>query len=162
MGFLCTRPAGARCARAWGRMPRRPTSIIPTGIAPWNREPGCARDRLHARHAEMRHDVRATHALRLGLRRVKGLSLPEAEKILGAPRHPLHLGARPRAAHEPAAVRPAAAGRCRCLHLPRTGPARARYGPCGRLRRVADKGRPACSPRRRCRRRTTPAGPCRP
>src|SRR6185437_23060 len=30
-------------------------------------------ERLHLRHADMRHDVRATHALRLGLREVSGL-----------------------------------------------------------------------------------------
>jgi error-prone DNA polymerase len=49
---------------------------------------GCARDRLHARHAQMRNDIRATHALRLGLRQVDGFSFPEAEKIMAARTHP--------------------------------------------------------------------------
>jgi error-prone DNA polymerase len=38
-------------------------------------EPGSvACERLHLRHADMKHDVRATHALRLGLREVSGLA----------------------------------------------------------------------------------------
>jgi error-prone DNA polymerase len=47
-----------------------------------------ARERLHTRHDEMRNDVCATHALRLGLRQVDGFSQKEAEKIMGARTHP--------------------------------------------------------------------------
>jgi error-prone DNA polymerase len=35
---------------------------------------GAACERLHLRHADMKHDIRATHALRLGLREVSGLA----------------------------------------------------------------------------------------
>lgn len=45
-------------------------------------EPGPeAAKRLHPRHAEMKHDVRATHALRLGFRQAKGLSKAEMEAL---------------------------------------------------------------------------------
>jgi len=37
--------------------------------------------RLHPRHAEMRHDIRTTHALRLGLRQVSGFSQDDARQI---------------------------------------------------------------------------------
>ena len=47
-----------------------------------------ARERLHRRHDEMRDDVRATHALRLGLRQVEGFSEDEAKKIMTARAHP--------------------------------------------------------------------------
>jgi error-prone DNA polymerase len=48
-------------------------------------EPGTAdappRARLHPRHAEMRADIGATHALRLGLRQISGFSEEDARKI---------------------------------------------------------------------------------
>ncbi|MCR6646588.1 MAG: error-prone DNA polymerase [Terricaulis sp.] len=45
-------------------------------------EPGPeAAKRLHPRHAEMKHDVRATHALRLGFRQAKGLRKAEMEAL---------------------------------------------------------------------------------
>jgi error-prone DNA polymerase len=47
-----------------------------------------ARGRLHSRHGEMDRDVRATHALRLGLRQVDGFSDKEAEKIMAARTRP--------------------------------------------------------------------------
>jgi len=43
-----------------------------------------AADRLHERHAEMLSDIRTTHALRLGLREVKGLSEEDAKQIMDA------------------------------------------------------------------------------
>ncbi len=42
-----------------------------------------AAGRLHALHREMRDDVRATHAMRLGLREIKGFSEDEAKLIVG-------------------------------------------------------------------------------
>ncbi len=49
-------------------------------------EPGPrAAGRLHALHHEMREDVRASHAIRLGLREIKGLSEDDA-KLIGAQR----------------------------------------------------------------------------
>jgi error-prone DNA polymerase len=49
-------------------------------------EPGpCAAERLHSIHAEMITDVRATHAVRLGLKEVKGLP-EEAAKLVAARR----------------------------------------------------------------------------
>jgi error-prone DNA polymerase len=45
-------------------------------------EPGPrARERLHARHAEMRDDIRSTHAMRLGFRQISGLSEDDGRKI---------------------------------------------------------------------------------
>ncbi len=45
-------------------------------------EPGPrAAERLHAAHGEMKEDVRTTHAVRLGLREVKGLSMDDATLI---------------------------------------------------------------------------------
>ena len=46
-------------------------------------EPGPrAAERLHELHREMRDDVRATHAIRLGLREIKGLSEDDAKLIV--------------------------------------------------------------------------------
>ena len=46
-------------------------------------EPGPrAAERLHALHAEMREDVRATHAIRLGLREIKGFAEEDARLIV--------------------------------------------------------------------------------
>ena len=45
-------------------------------------------DRLHARHDAMRDDVRANHALRLGLRQVEGFSQKEADVLMKARTHP--------------------------------------------------------------------------
>ena len=46
-------------------------------------EPGPrAADRLHDLHREMRDDVRATHAMRLGLREIKGFSEDEARLVV--------------------------------------------------------------------------------
>lgn len=42
---------------------------------------------LHARHAEMHQDVRATHALRLGLRQIDGLPEREAAKLTATRTH---------------------------------------------------------------------------
>jgi error-prone DNA polymerase len=45
-------------------------------------EPGsAARDRVHALHRDMADDIRATHAVRLGLREIKGLSQDDARVI---------------------------------------------------------------------------------
>jgi error-prone DNA polymerase len=38
-------------------------------------------ERLHARHAEMRDDIRSTHAMRLGFRQISGLSEDDGRKI---------------------------------------------------------------------------------
>jgi error-prone DNA polymerase len=40
-----------------------------------------ARARLHSRHADMTHDIRSTHAIRLGLREVSGLAEEHGRKI---------------------------------------------------------------------------------
>jgi error-prone DNA polymerase len=46
-------------------------------------EPGPrAAERLHALHQEMRDDLRATHAIRLGLREIKGLSEEDGRRIV--------------------------------------------------------------------------------
>jgi error-prone DNA polymerase len=46
-------------------------------------EPGPrAAERLHALHREMRADVRATHAIRLGLREIKGLSEEDGKRVM--------------------------------------------------------------------------------
>jgi error-prone DNA polymerase len=37
--------------------------------------------RIHPRHASMQHDIRGTHALRLGFRQISGLSQAHAERI---------------------------------------------------------------------------------
>ena len=43
-------------------------------------EPGPnAADGLHELHRDMRDDIRATHAMRLGLREIKGLSEEDAK-----------------------------------------------------------------------------------
>ncbi|MCC6780348.1 MAG: error-prone DNA polymerase, partial [Hyphomicrobiales bacterium] len=45
-------------------------------------EPGSdPRQRINARHVDMKDDIRATHALRLGLRQISGLSEDHARKI---------------------------------------------------------------------------------
>jgi error-prone DNA polymerase len=45
-------------------------------------EPGpVAAERLHARHVEMKNDIRANHALRLGFRQINGLSEDDGRKI---------------------------------------------------------------------------------
>jgi error-prone DNA polymerase len=49
--------------------------------------------RVHALHREMAHDISSTHALRLGFRKIKGLSEQDAKLIVAARRH--HLGALP-------------------------------------------------------------------
>jgi error-prone DNA polymerase len=47
-------------------------------------EPGMrAADGLHDLHRDMRDDVRATHALRLGLREIKGISEDDAKLVVG-------------------------------------------------------------------------------
>ena len=49
---------------------------------------GDASAQLHPRHQTMRDDVRATHALRLGLRQVDGFAKADAEAIEAARTHP--------------------------------------------------------------------------
>jgi error-prone DNA polymerase len=52
-------------------------------------EPGpCAAGRLHELHREMRDDVRATCAVRLGLREIKGLKEEDGRLIVAMRRHP--------------------------------------------------------------------------
>jgi DNA polymerase III alpha subunit len=63
-----------------------------------------AAERLHALHSEMRGDVRATHAIRLGLREIKGFSEEDAKLIAVKRRHPEVRGdivAEPRRATAP-------------------------------------------------------------
>ncbi len=46
-------------------------------------EPGAsAADHLHGQHRDMREDIRATHAIRLGLREIKGMSEEDAALIV--------------------------------------------------------------------------------
>jgi error-prone DNA polymerase len=42
----------------------------------------CAAERLHGLHQEMRADIRATHAIRLGLREIKGLKEEDATPVV--------------------------------------------------------------------------------
>jgi error-prone DNA polymerase len=52
-------------------------------------EPGPrAAERLHEMHRAMRDDVRTTHAIRLGLREIKGLTEEDARVIVALRRHP--------------------------------------------------------------------------
>jgi error-prone DNA polymerase len=53
------------------------------GLQPAPRNDGgeVARPRLHPRHAGMANDIRATHALRLGLRQIKGFAEADARAI---------------------------------------------------------------------------------
>jgi error-prone DNA polymerase len=43
---------------------------------------GFVGERIHKRHAEMKEDIRSTHAVRLGFRQVKGFSKEDAERIM--------------------------------------------------------------------------------
>jgi error-prone DNA polymerase len=46
-------------------------------------EPGAAAShRLHARHRDMKHDIRSTHAMRLGFRQAKGLKEEEMRQLV--------------------------------------------------------------------------------
>jgi DNA polymerase III alpha subunit len=59
--------------------------------SPWDAtlEPGPrAAERLHELHQEMRDDVHTTHAIRLGLREIKGLKEEDANLIVAMRRHP--------------------------------------------------------------------------
>ena len=47
-----------------------------------------ASERLHDLHREMRSDIRTTHAIRLGLREIKGLKEADARAIVAMRRHP--------------------------------------------------------------------------
>ena len=65
-------------------------------------EPGPrAAERLHELHREMRDDVHATHAIRLGLREIKGLKEDDAQAHRRAARLELRFRARRLAAHGP-------------------------------------------------------------
>ncbi len=97
-----------------------------------------ARDRLHPRHDPMRDDLRAIHALRLGLRQLDGFAEVDAITIMAARSHPftsvrdLWL----RTGLAPAALRRLAeADAFRSLELDR----RAALWAVRALRRVADK-----------------------
>ncbi len=58
-------------------------STIPTGTPRWREATLCARaERLHALHRDMAGDIRTTHALRLGLRKIKGLSEEHGQIIM--------------------------------------------------------------------------------
>jgi error-prone DNA polymerase len=60
----------------------RPVDVNHSGVDA-TLEPGPrAVDHLHGLHADMRDDVRTTHAIRLGLRKVKGFSDDDAERIV--------------------------------------------------------------------------------
>ena len=93
-------------------------------------EPGPrAAERLHDLHREMRDDMRATHAIRLGLREIKGLSEEDAKLIVerrrvSSPTTPCAMsGCAPACA-----ARAGAAGRCRCFRLARLDAARGAVG----------------------------------
>ena len=92
-------------------------------------EPGPrAAERLHDLHRAMRDDLRASHAMRLGLREIKGLSEEDAKSGRGAARCFLQLRARRLAAHRPVAARAGAPRRCRCFRLARLDAARGAVG----------------------------------
>ena len=81
-------------------------------------EPGRrAAERLHDLHREMRDDIRTTHAVRLGLREIKGLREEDARLIVEKRGERLRLRPRRLAAHRAFAARAGTAGRCRCLRL---------------------------------------------
>jgi len=48
----------------------------------------CAAEHLHELHKEMHGDIRTTHAIRLGLREIKGMSEEDAKAIVEGRRHP--------------------------------------------------------------------------
>ena len=97
-----------------------------------------ARDHLHSRHGQMRDDVRATHALRLGFRQVDGFRQDDAKKITDTRTRPF-ASIRDvwlRTGLDPAALRRLAeADAFRSLGLDR----RAALWAVRALRRVADK-----------------------
>jgi error-prone DNA polymerase len=110
--------------------------------------PPTASPAIHRRHISMAHEIRTSHALRLGFRQVSGFHEDDARRIEASPHAPLRLHPRPLAAHRPRARR---ARTRRCLPLARPRPARSALGdpwPAPRRR----QGRPA-PPRRRKRTR---------
>ena len=105
-------------------------------------EPGPrAAERLHELHRDMRDDVRATHALRLGLREIKGFAEEEAQLIVERRARKLRLRARRLAAHGPKPARAGTPRRRRCVRFARPHPARSAVG--------GQSARPRRRPRRR-------------
>src|SRR5262249_10889016 len=59
-------------------------------------EPGSsAAARLHALHCDMAGDIRSNHAMRLGLRKIKGLAAEDAQCIVAGRRTPPNAAAAP-------------------------------------------------------------------
>ena len=105
-------------------------------------EPGPhAAERLHDLHRGMRGDVRTTHAIRLGLREIKGLSEEDGKLIVEKRSGTLQLHPRCLAAHRAVAARAGAAGRRRCVLLARPHAPRGAVG--------GQSARPRRRPRRR-------------
>jgi error-prone DNA polymerase len=79
----------ARLRRAMARSPesiRRSAGAMDSGLAglqpaPRNDGGEAERPRLHPRHADMANDIRATHAVRLGFRQIKGFAEADARAI---------------------------------------------------------------------------------
>ena len=80
-------------------------------------------ERMHALHREMAGDIRTTHAVRLGFRKIKGLSEEHGKAHRGEARRRLCLRPRSLAAHGSFAARARAPRRRRCLRLARPHPA---------------------------------------
>ena len=101
----------------------------------------------HPRHASMQHDIRATHAMRLGFRQVSGLSEAHGLRIEIVTRPRLRLGARSLAAHAAAARRAGAARQCGCVPLARSRRGAMRCGRCARCSAPATRTTCRCSRR---------------
>ncbi len=116
-------------------------------------EPGPrATERLHELHREMRDDIRTTHAVRLGLRKIKGLSEEDGKLIVERRIRSLRrdefknfyriqLHARCLVAHRAFPACPGKVGRRRCLWFARSRPPPSAVGGQGT--------RPGRRPRRR-------------
>ncbi len=108
--------------------------------------------RVHPRHASMAEDIRATHAVRLGLRQIVGVKEDDMLKLVERRAHGYDFGARPVAQERPLARGARKARRRRRLPLHRPRPARGalggartrpgrRPGRASALRRVAPRAR---------------------
>ena len=92
---------------------------------------GEVKGRLHPRHANMRDDIRTTHALRLGLRQISGLSEAHGRKIIETVRGEGFDSVRDLWLRTGQSRRARKACARRCLSLARPRPARCAMGGAG-------------------------------
>ncbi len=97
---------------------------------------------VHLRHGGMRDDILGDHAIRLGLRQVKGLRQGDMERLVATAGARLRFGARPLAQGGTARFGTRDPGRCRCVPLDRSRPARRALGR-ARPQPIGRQGRPA-------------------